>query len=444
MRILHITAHMGAGAGKAISGMAIADKENEHRIIVLDRPEKLNHITRCRQNGVHVDVCLSPEQEREEVAKADVVVVNWWHHPLLYKTLCNVSNVPSRLVLWCHVNGVHYPQLHPAFLMCFEGCMFTSSASFGNANWSKAEREDIKKKGVLVYGMGDFSPEKYHSKSDYGINAKNIKIGYVGSLDYAKLHPEFHSWLKETIKNNKYIKFELAGDVTEQLRIDVEKAGISDYVDFLGFRTDVKELLPKWDAFIYPLNPYNFATTENALLEAMACGLPIVASDGMVERTIIHDGADGLLVGDKVAFSERLVELLQDKELREKLGKNARITTLERYSITANIKRFNKAVSKTLDNNKKIHNFSLVLGDNPFEWFLSGCSENDAKKLRFLSKMELDSVEYNKASQIISSLAGIYKGKEKGSVVQYCKYYTKDENLTTLAMVIRNYGGDLV
>ena len=444
MRILHIAAHMGAGAGKAISGMAIADREHEHRIIVLDKPEKTNHITRCSQHGIQVDACLSPEQERVEVAKADVVVVNWWHHPLLYKTLLNISKVPSRLVLWCHVNGVHYPQLQPSFLSCFEGYMFTSSASFGNDNWSKSEREEIKRKGILVYGMGDFNPENHIIKPDYEINTENIKVGYVGSLDYAKLHPDFVAWLKEVIKKNKHIKFELAGDVTEQLRIDVEKAGILGCVDFLGFRTDVKELLPKWDAFIYPLNPYNFATTENALIEAMASGLPIVASNGLVERTIIHDGVDGLLVGDKDAFSERLMELLKDKNFREGLGKSARVTTLDRYSVTANKQRFNEAVSKTLDDGKIIHNFSLVLGDSTFEWFLCGCSANDAEKLRFLSKVESSSVEHNKVSQVISSLAGIYKGKEKGSVAQYCKYFPGDEQLNALAMVMKTCGGDFV
>ena len=52
MRILHIAAHMGAGAGKAISGMAISDRENKHRILLLDKPEKSDHIMRCGQRGI--------------------------------------------------------------------------------------------------------------------------------------------------------------------------------------------------------------------------------------------------------------------------------------------------------------------------------------------------------------------------------------------------------
>ena len=53
MKVLHITAHMGGGAGKAIAGLAINCNKivgEEHRILLLEAPQKLNHVEECKQN----------------------------------------------------------------------------------------------------------------------------------------------------------------------------------------------------------------------------------------------------------------------------------------------------------------------------------------------------------------------------------------------------------
>lgn len=438
MKILHIAVHMGAGAGKAISGLALSDKVNEHSIILLDEPEKHDHIERCEQNGISVKICPTAEEERKEASKADVIVVSWWHHPLTYRTLMNIANIPSRLVLWCHVNGLYYPELNPEFVSCFDACMFTSKRSFENEKWSTKEKNAIYEKAALVYGMGDFQPEKFPQKNDYQVKREKMRVGYVGSLDYAKLHPEFTGWIKAAIEKNRNVCFELAGDVTSRLRHDVKEQGLSDYVNFLGFRENVGELLTQWDAFIYLLNPNNFATTENALLEAMACGLPVVASDGIVERTIIEDGKDGILAGNRGAFAEYLDRLSQSHELRETLGKEARASMLRKYDVWENILRFDSVVRNTASGYKKLHDFKKVLGDEPFEWFLSGCGAEDAKKIEYLSAVDQSSANLEEVRKCLASLEGIFKGKAKASVSQYNEYFPDDRRLKNLTSIIKS------
>lgn len=438
MKILHIAVHMGAGAGKAISGIAISDKSNEHNIILLDKPEKCDHIKRCEENGINVKICPGAEEERESVSKADVVVVSWWHHPLIYRTLMNIVNIPSRLVLWCHVNGLYYPELNPKFISCFDACMFTSNKSFENEKWSTKEKNEIYEKSTLVYGMGDFQPEKFPRKNDYKVKRGKLRVGYVGSLDYAKLHPDFTGWLKAAVEKNKDIRFELAGDVTSELKHDVMEQGLSEYVKFLGFRENVKELLIQWDAFIYLLNPSNFATTENALLEAMACGLPVAASDGAVERSIIEAGKDGIFAGDRETFAEQLDRLSKSYELRETLGKEARATIIRKYDMRENILRFDAAVGNTADGCKKPHDFRNVLGEEPFGWFLSGCSAEDAEKIGYLSAVNQSGAEFEGARQCVASLEGILKGKAKASASQYSEYFPDDKRLKNLISIIRS------
>lgn len=437
MKILHIAAHMGAGAGKAISGMAISDKMNEHSIILLDKPEKYDHIKKCEQNGINVKICQTTEEEREEIAKADVVVVNWWHHPLTYRTLMNIADIPSRMVLWCHVNGLHYPELKPEFISCFDACMFTSKESFQNESWDPEEKNEIYKKSTLVYGMGDFHPEEFSQKRSYEIRQEKMRVGYVGSLDYAKLHPDFTDWLGAAIAKNRDICFELAGDVTSELRHDVMEQGLCEQVKFLGFREDVRELLTKWDAFIYLLNPYNFATTENALLEAMACGLPVVTSDGIIERSIVEDGKDGILVGDRKAFALELDRLSKSYEQRKMLGEKARADIIRKYNASENISRFDSAIRNVAEGCKKQHDFKEVLGTEPFEWLLSGCSAEDAKELRYLSGLEQSNVNFEEVRQRVSSLEGIFKGKAKASVRQYNEYFPDDRRLENLTSIIK-------
>lgn len=438
MKILHIAVHMGAGAGKAISGIALSDKANEHNIILLDEPEKYDHIKRCEQNGISVKVCPTAEEEKEAVSEADVVVVSWWHHPLTYRTLMNIANIPSRLVLWCHVNGLYYPELNPAFISCFDACMFTSKISFENERWSTKEKNEIYEKSALVYGMGDFQPDKFPQKNDYKVKQGKMRVGYVGSLDYAKIHPDFTGWLKAVIEKNRDICFELAGDVTSELKHDIMEQGLSDHVNFLGFQKNVKELLIQWDAFIYLLNPRNFATTENALLEAMACGLPVVASSGAVERSIIEDGKDGMLAGDGESFAAQLDRLVKSHELRKTLGQEARADIIRKYDIRENILRFDSVVRNTASGYKKLHDFKKVLGEDSFSWFLSACGAEDAKNIRYLSAVDQSSADFEEVRKRVASLEVIFKGKAKASVCQYSENFPEDRRLKNLASIIKS------
>ena len=73
------------------------------------------------------------------------------------------------------------------------------------------------------------------------------------------------------------------------------------------------------------------------LVEAMACGLPVVSFDCPAgPDEIITDGVDGLLVpsGDVHALAEKLMTLMADEDLRQRLGKQAR-KTAQRYDMTA-------------------------------------------------------------------------------------------------------------
>jgi glycosyltransferase involved in cell wall biosynthesis len=107
------------------------------------------------------------------------------------------------------------------------------------------------------------------------------------------------------------------------LEQEARRLGIGDYVEFLGRRSDVAEILAK--AHIFAL-PTHWEGLPLSILEAMRAGLPVVASDvGGVSEAVV-DGDTGFLVprGDDLMFHRRMAELVADPELRQRMGSAGR------------------------------------------------------------------------------------------------------------------------
>lgn len=121
---------------------------------------------------------------------------------------------------------------------------------------------------------------------------------------------------------NKSIHYLLAGvgPELENLKRLAEEKGVLERIHFIGFRSDIKELLQISDMFL-------FTTLQEGLprsmMEAMASGLPCVVSKIRGNVDLINDGEGGYLVSpkDTETFARRLDELSQNKELRERMSK---------------------------------------------------------------------------------------------------------------------------
>ena len=93
---------------------------------------------------------------------------------------------------------------------------------------------------------------------------------------------------------------------------------------FEGFTDNIESVLAKTDIFAYPLTEKNYATTENALLEAMAAGLPVVVLNNPAERSIVENGVTGIVADSEYEFAESVSGLIKSESKREYLGRNAR------------------------------------------------------------------------------------------------------------------------
>ncbi len=122
-----------------------------------------------------------------------------------------------------------------------------------------------------------------------------------------------------------------AGSYQTQLDRLVDELQIRDRCLFLGHQKDVEHLYPACD--VTALSSLHEGT-PNVLLESMACGVPVVATDVCDNRYIIRDGEVVYLVavGDEVTLADRMRFLLGNSSLRQEMGRNARRWVLEEFS----------------------------------------------------------------------------------------------------------------
>jgi len=113
------------------------------------------------------------------------------------------------------------------------------------------------------------------------------------------------------------------GDQEAELRRLIHDRGLDDSVHLCGFRTNPWSYIARADVFALTSRYEGFG---NVIVEAMACGVPVVATSSPGTREIVTSGANGLLVDDHdpAAFAAALASLLTDAALRQKMADGAR------------------------------------------------------------------------------------------------------------------------
>lgn len=167
--------------------------------------------------------------------------------------------------------------------------------------------------------------------------ASNTKIvTFVGRL----IHAKGVDWLlevwKEVAQQEKSARLLIIGEGSERSALEAQARalGIADTVAFVGVQQDVWKFLAITDAFTLPSRREGIS---NALLEAMSQGLPVVVADDSLggNREMVEHQKEGYVVafGDTKSYSKTIVKLLQDPQLRQDIGKQARKSIERRFSI---------------------------------------------------------------------------------------------------------------
>lgn len=179
--------------------------------------------------------------------------------------------------------------------------------------------------GLLILNDSE-APEKRSRRTSLNLSQGSYVIVGVGSLTAKK---DFTSLLKALArcKRDSFYALLLIGDgpLAPQLKAQAEALGIASHVRFVGCipPSEVRGYLGAADLFVLP------SVTEgmsNALLEAMAAGLPCVVSDTPGNRVLVDDKETGILfgVGDVNAIADAIEVVSHDRQLSEALGEKAK------------------------------------------------------------------------------------------------------------------------
>lgn len=142
----------------------------------------------------------------------------------------------------------------------------------------------------------------------------------------------------------------LIGDGPDRSQCEglARELGIAEHVCFLGKQETFAPILQSADLFILPSASESFGL---AALEAMSCGVPVIASNTQGIPEVVIDGKVGLLsdVGDVEKMAEDAVKLLRDTEMHKTFATNARNMVVEKYSSELIIPRFEQCYFETLE-----------------------------------------------------------------------------------------------
>ena len=193
-------------------------------------------------------------------------------------------------------------------------------------------------KNGIVFDDRIFKP--VNLEKEFSISSNTLKILAVGRLSYQKAMEVIVEAAAELEKKGvKDLLVMIVGEGEERIRLKnlVRDLEVENNVKLLGIRHDVIELMQASDIFVMPSR---FEGLSIAMIEAMACGLPIVASDAPGLKTYITDGKNGLLfpVEDHKAMVKCILRLSEDKNMRERLSLGARESFEKEYNMEKNIK----------------------------------------------------------------------------------------------------------
>ena len=172
----------------------------------------------------------------------------------------------------------------------------------------------------MIYNGVDLG--KCCPKEDYSLS-KPARLLHIGRFNEQKNHKGLLEAFAQIVKTFPDCCLQLIGDgdLEEETRNHVKDLGLQEKVLFLGNQTNVYPFLQEADLFLLPSK---FEGMPMTIIEAMGTGIPIVASAVGGVPDMLEDGVSGILVPcDPDAVAQAVLQLLEQKDLREKLGTHA-------------------------------------------------------------------------------------------------------------------------
>jgi glycosyltransferase involved in cell wall biosynthesis len=199
-------------------------------------------------------------------------------------------------------------------------------------------------KAVVVYNGIDTAPYaqlglqrnalRARLRTSVGAPAEAPVVTLVGELNERKQHRVVIEALPRVLEKfpGARVLFVGDGDDREALEKIVRERGLQESIVFTGFRADVPEIMMGSDALLLPSRVEGFGYV---LVEAMAAGIPCIASHASSIPEIVEDGVTGILhaVGDSGAVADAIVSVLSNPERARAMGEAGANIAREKFTL---------------------------------------------------------------------------------------------------------------
>ncbi len=219
---------------------------------------------------------------------------------------------------------------------------------------SKAWESSFQRRIVTVYNGMD--AEKFIQEANTGqsfrqehaIPVGHKIVGMVGNFAPVKMHKLFLEAMKVVTASFGDLTFVIVGDSLnvknlslQDLKNEAKNLGLETKVIFTGNRSDVPNLLRSFDILVSPSSKESFG---RVVMEAMAMGVAVVATDSGGPGEIIEDGLSGIIipVDDSSRIAGAVLALLRDDQRRKEIGGNGSRRIKEHFSFEKTYFKFNK------------------------------------------------------------------------------------------------------
>lgn len=210
-----------------------------------------------------------------------------------------------------------------------------------NEDYQLAKEKGFEAKRIIkVNGVGvnlsKFKPvsekEKSELRKEYGFSESDFIMIYPADFCARKNQTMLFEVMRELLKVSSSFRLLLPGslELADEFIANAKEMGVYDSISFMGYRRDIEKLVALADVSVSSTRQEGLPIN---IVEAMAVGNPIVATDVRGNNDLVKDGVNGYLVAlnDSKAMADRLLELYNNKQLINEFGKKS-IESAQLYS----------------------------------------------------------------------------------------------------------------
>jgi len=348
--------HIACSPGKHLEGLG----KQGYRIHPLKIARKISPLSnlkslwrlyrlmrRERFDIVHVHTPVASVLGRIAAKLARVPVIIYTAHGFYFHEL--MAPWKRRLIIW----------IESLLGKCCTDMLFTVSAE----DQEMAIKEGIAHEDRAIWiGNGvDIEAFKVEPnpklRAELGLSPDDKVIGFIGRLVREKGVEELFEAMGQVIKEIPETKLLVVGEtlesdrdqrMTQRLQELMQRNNLGEAITFAGFREDIPELLAIMNLFVLPSHREGMPQT---ILEAMAAGKPVVATNIRGCREEVVDGVTGLLVpiGDSAALAEAILKILSDEDLARRMGDNGQKRAEEEFDEKIVLDRQSEVYNRLLE-----------------------------------------------------------------------------------------------